>query len=317
MIREEAYVNQYKAQWEKLEEYIKTIHLKGYSKLSAHELKEYLNLMKGVSHHLAYARTHYPAGPLVQYLNQLAVRANNHLYAVKKSSIKNILEFIIYGFPARFRANKIYISIATLIFLFGSLLSFILVQVDYENAAFFLPQEYIDSAGMQMEDSPWEEDQFFYLSTSVMTNNIKVAIGAFVYGITLGIMTLYILWMNGAMIGALTSVVMHHSSTTLYYWALILPHGVFELTAIFISGGAGLRIAKGILLPGQYRRKDSLIRESKEAVMLMPGVIILLVFAGLIEGFFTPARISPWIKLIFALLTALILIFYLIPKKQK
>jgi uncharacterized membrane protein SpoIIM required for sporulation len=91
---------------------------------------------------------------------------------------------------------------------------------------------------------------------------------------------------------------------------LILPHGIIELTAIFISGAAGLIIAKHLLLPGQYSRKDSLIAGTKQAVSLLAGVVILLIIAGLIEGFFTPLNISPISKLSFAALTAILLAAY-------
>lgn len=312
MIREEAYVKQYKEQWELLEEYIRRIDIKGFSKLSAHELKSYLDLMKRVSHHLAYVRTHFPDSSLCKYLNQLSVRANNHLYVVKKTKMKHVFSYITTGFAEQIRQNKVYILTAFLIFMVGAILSFILVLVSSENATFFLPEQYIESGNTEMKDSGWEEDQFFFLSSYVMTNNIGVAVKSFVFSVTAGIMTVYVMFMNGALLGALSCLVMKGPSNMAYYWALILPHGIFELSAIFIAGGAGLRAGKALLLPGQYKRKDAFIREAKEAVMLMPGVVILLVLAGLIEGFFTPARIPALIKLAFAAGTGVIMALYII-----
>ncbi|PKM93646.1 MAG: hypothetical protein CVU84_14875 [Firmicutes bacterium HGW-Firmicutes-1] len=317
MAREETYISQYKPQWEQLENYIKTIDKKGYGNLSAKELKDYLNLMKRVSHHLAYSRTHFTGSPLCQYLNDLSVRAHNHLYVVKKSNLKEFSNYFANGFAKRLKDNKHYIIAAFFIFMFGFILSYILVQNDVQNAGFFLPEEYIQLTDWDLADSEWEEEQFFFLSSYVTINNIGVSIKAFVYSITAGILTTYILFFNGALLGALTSLVTQNSSHILNYWALILPHGIIELSAIFISGGAGLKVGKSLLIPGQYKRKDAFIKSAKEAVMLMPGIILMLIMAGLIEGFLTPARLPMLYKLIFAGITAIAMLLYIIiPRKE-
>lgn len=317
MAREDSYIKQYKNQWEQLENYIKQIEKKGYSGFSASELKEYLKLMKNVSHHLAYSRTHFDDSPLVQYLNELSVRAHNHLYVVKKSNFKAVIEYLKSGFSSRLKANRYYILSAFFLFMIGFLVSYFMVLNDQQTAGFFLPPEFSEVQDWDMKDAAWQEGQFFFLSSMVTVNNIGVSIKAFVFGITAGVFTIYVLLVNGGLLGALSSLVAQNASSSFYFWALILPHGIIELSAIFIAGGAGLRIGKALLLPGQFKRKDALIKNAKEAVMLMPGVIVLLIIAGLIEGFFTPARISPYFKLAFAVCTAIVLILYLlVPKKE-
>lgn len=317
MLKEDRYIKQYKSQWEQLENYIKQIEKKGYSAFSASELKEYLRLMKNVSHHLAYTRTHFAESPLCQYLNELSVRAHNHLYVVKKSNFKTVIGYFKTGFANRLKANRYYILAAFLLFMIGFSVSYLMVLNNPQSAGFFLPPEFLEVEDWDIKDSAWQEGQFFYLSSLVTVNNIGVSIKAFVLGITACILTGYILFVNGGLLGALSSLVAQNASNTFYFWALILPHGIIELTAIFISGGAGLRIGKALLMPGQYKRKDALIKNAKEAVMLMPGVVLLLIIAGLIEGFLTPARISPYFKMGFALCTAIILVLYLlVPRKE-
>lgn len=317
MAREEQYIKIYRVQWEQLEQYIKIMDKKNKKRLTARELKAYLDLQKRVSHHLAYSRTHFPESALCQYLNELSVRAHNQLYVVKKSNLKDFTSYFTIGFPQRLRENKMYILTAFLIFMVGCILSYLLVVSNSQNAGLFLPEEYTVREDWDLKDSAWQEEQFFYLSSYVTTNNIGVAIKAFVLSITAGVMTCYVLFANGTMLGALTGLVSLNSSQMLYYWALILPHGIIELTAIFISGGAGLRVGKALLIPGPYKRKDALIKEAKEAVMLMPGVIAMLMLAGLIEGFLTPARIPMQFKLGFAVLTAVMLVLYGGVKRKK
>ena len=72
-------------------------------------------------------------------------------------------------------------------------------------------------------------------------------------------------------------------------WSFVCPHGSLELPAIFIAGGAGLRLASGMLFPGLYSRRDSIARAGREAVRLVAGIIPMLVIAGTIEGFFSPS----------------------------
>ena len=147
-------------------------------------------------------------------------------------------------------------------------------------------------------------------ASQIMTNNISVAIKAFVYGISFGIGTIYILFINGALLGALTALVYLYADPV-RYWSLILPHGVIELTAIFIAGAAGIIIAKSLLLPGEYSRRHALIDGGKKSIPLLIGVAIMLVIAGIIEGFITPLEIiDEDLKLIIAAFTGILLMLY-------
>jgi uncharacterized membrane protein SpoIIM required for sporulation len=171
----------------------------------------------------------------------------------------------------------------------------------------FLPQQYIE--GIKSGAAGGGQWNYPLMSSYIMTNNILVSLRAFVLGITLGLGTIYVLFFNGAMVGSLTGLIYLYGDPV-NFWSLILPHGVIELTAIFISGAAGLIIAKSMLLPGEHSRKDSLIKGTKEASSLVMGIILLLIIAGIIEGFYTPLEISETAKLAFAGVTAIVLAVY-------
>jgi uncharacterized membrane protein SpoIIM required for sporulation len=87
------------------------------------------------------------------------------------------------------------------------------------------------------------------------------------------------------------------------FWSVILPHGILELTAICIAGGAGLTLARAIYAPGDLPRRDALRLAGTEAVQLLAGVAMMLILAGLIEGYITPTTLPPNFKLGFAALT--------------
>jgi uncharacterized membrane protein SpoIIM required for sporulation len=142
-----------------------------------------------------------------------------------------------------------------------------------------------------------------------MTNNIRVAVLAFVSGITLGLGTIYLLVTNGLLIGALAAVFVQ-SGKSYIFWAYILPHGIIELTAIFIAGGAGLYMGYRIFVPGPYSRKHRFLESAKESAQLMLGTIPLFVIAGIIEGYITPSAISLEAKYLVASATLLLFAVY-------
>lgn len=306
-MKEEKFIQINSTFWKELESFSKIINKKGIKSLPSKDIKRFLHLFRQCSHHLAYARTHYPESSIMDYLNSLIGKCHNHVYAVKKVSSRQFFKYIYYGFPKLLRKYKWFVISSFLFFFAGLLLSLLCVLYDSNNASMFLSPDMIE--GIKSGKSGGGQWNYPLMSSYIMFNNITVCLRAFVFGITLGLGTIYVLFFNGTMLGALTGLVYLYGDPV-SYWSLILPHGFVELTAIFISGAAGLIIAKSLLMPGEYKRSHSLINGAKKAVSLIAGVVLMLVIAGIIEGFFTPLNISEWIKLGFAAVTALILIGY-------
>ena len=125
----------------------------------------------------------------------------------------------------------------------------------------------------------------------VMTNNIRVAFSAFALGITFMIGTMYILAFNGILIGTVAGLC-HVHGLALPLWSFVSPHGYIELTTIFIAGGAGLKMGYALIAPGLLTRKQALTDAAKIAVQLIGGCVVLLVIAGVIEGFVSPSSFA-------------------------
>ena len=139
-------------------------------------------------------------------------------------------------------------------------------------------------------------------SSAIMTNNISVGFTTFALGITAGLGTIYMMAFNGLLIGVI-GMACWLSGMSLQLWSFVAPHGVLELPAIFIAGGAGLRIAQGLLFPSTLPRRESLSRAGTEAVQLLLGTVPILIIAGLIEAFVSPTGLP--IPLKFAMAAAL------------
>ena len=293
--------------WKELENFFPKLNKRGVKSLPSGEVKRFLHIFRLSSHHLAYVRTHFPKSNLEVYLNSLVGKSHSHVYAVRKISPGSFIRYISCGFPRLLKENAMYILYSFGFFALGGIIAMLLVYINTDNASFFLPVDLIGN--IKSGKAGGGQWNYPLMSSYIMVNNISVSLRAFVFGVTLGLGTIFVLFQNGALLGALTALIYMYGDPV-GYWSLILPHGVIELAAIFISGAAGLVIGKSMLLPGEYTRKHSLIIGTKSSVSLIPGVVVMLIIAGIIEGFFTPLDISAVSKLIFAAVTAVVLIVY-------
>src|SRR5918997_575111 len=145
----------------------------------------------------------------------------------------------------------------------------------------------------------------------IMANNIQVMFNAFALGAVFGLGTLYVMAYNGILIGAVLALT-YRAGFGHELVAFMAGHGVIELTCIFIAGGAGLLVGNALLAPGDLSRFDALRLRGREAVHLIVGCVPLLVVAGTIEGFISPAPISPFFKYSIAIITGIALYSYLL-----
>ena len=130
-----------------------------------------------------------------------------------------------------------------------------------------------------------------------MQNNIQVSIIAFAGGVLAGIPTAWILLLNGLILGGLTGLTANYGLAS-GLWTFVIGHGVIELSVIFMAGGAGLSLGWAIFKPGLFSRRDALMLAARKSIILIFGGALLLIIAGLIEGFISPAATtqSSWAR---------------------
>jgi uncharacterized membrane protein SpoIIM required for sporulation len=149
------------------------------------------------------------------------------------------------------------------------------------------------------------------LATSgIMTNNLSVAFSTFALGITAGLGTIWMMAINGLLIGVIGAATWK-AGMALQLWSFVAPHGVLELPAIFIAGGAGFEVARGLLFPGLLPRRQSVALAGGRGARLLLGTIPLLVIAGVIEGFFSPSNAPVFMKFTLAAVLFATLLTYL------
>jgi uncharacterized membrane protein SpoIIM required for sporulation len=296
--------------WNRLEQLVTLSGRNSVAALSPTDLQELALLYRQIAADLASVREDRTSTNLAHYLNQLLGRAHNLIYMGKKAERRNIFTFYRNTYPAIFRKTFPETAAAFLLFLFAAVAGALLTLSDPSFARHLLGPRMMESID---QHKMWTDSIVTIkpvASSSIMTNNISVSISTFALGMTAGIGTAWMLLLNGVLIGVI-GICCWQASMSLSLWSFVAPHGVLELPAIFIAGGAGFRIARGLLFPGALPRGESLVRAGKEATMLFLGTLPLLVIAGLVEGFVSPSALPMSLKFMLAAALFTLLVLYL------
>lgn len=302
--------------WHRLEGLLARVEGAGLHALSHDELREFGRLHRRCTSHLAQARAGRRDKALIAYLNQLVLRSHNTIYRTPSRPVaRNVVGFLVRGFPAACQRNAAFIWAAVLLTLVFGSGAFIATYNNTRLAGAFVDERILSSINVEdfgdhtvvTEEGDWVKPEF---ASYVMWNNIRVSILCFASGVFFCIPTVLLLIVNGFMVGALAGLC-HAGGVGLRFWAFILPHGVIELTAIFIAAGAGLRLGYSLIAPGRHTRRDSLALAGREAILLALGVLPMLVVAGMIEGFISPEQIPDQVKLVFAGVMGTLMMVYL------
>src|SRR5579872_1046347 len=297
-----------KPHWSKLESLLNQSAKGGLKSLSRSDLQELSLLYRQTAADLAAIREDRGSVHFARYVNQLLVRAHNTIYSGHRASPKALFSFFWHTYPAAFRRNLKHCLLATLIFAVSGVVGAVLT---YQN-----PDFKVKVLGPQMVETIDRHQMWTHsivgikplASSAIMTNNMTVGFTTFALGITGGLGTIYMMAFNGLLIGVIGTACWL-SGMSLQLWSFVAPHGVLELPAIFIAGGAGLKIAQGMLFPGFLSRKDSLQVAGAEAIQLLLGTIPMLVIAGILEAFLSPTTEPALLK--FSVGAGLFLLFVL------
>ncbi|HYZ57695.1 MAG TPA: stage II sporulation protein M, partial [Streptosporangiaceae bacterium] len=134
-------------------------------------------------------------------------------------------------------------------------------------------------------------------AAKVWTNNVWVAAESLIAGILLGIPTVLVLLENALNVGVDGGFMIAHGKGTLFF-SLILPHGMLELSAVFLAAAAGLRLGWSIIDPGPRTRATALAEEGRAAMTIALGLIAVLLASGAIEAFVTPSPLPAWARIL-------------------
>jgi len=252
--------------------------------------------------HLALARDREYSPELVDRLNALVLRGHHLLYGARaRRGAQRSTAFLLAGFPRLVRAEAPLLAASGLLFFgpFALLLAalqwypdFIYYVLDPRTVAGF--QDMYNPAHARI--GPRESDDNVMMFGFYIWNNVKIGIQTFATGLAFGLGTLYFLVANGVIIGAVAGY-LTQAGFGVPFWSFVSGHSAMELTAIVISGMAGLRLGGAVIAPGLRSRKAAIVAAAQPAVRLMYGAGLMFVAAAFIEAFWSPINlIAPQVK---------------------
>ncbi len=297
-----SFVDRHRPTWARLEELLsKARSLQGVAGLSAAELRELGSLYRQTASHLAIARTRTMDREIVEYLNLLMGRAHGIVHGHRASRRVRLGYFFAVEVPATFKRCHSYFIVSLSILIVFSLVAGISTSLNPGWAELFMGPgfrsvvekflETAEPAGSYFADSAAAMGGHAFAGY-LMTHNIGVALACFAAGITFGLGTAYLLVQNSLMLGAFVGLGAFQGKL-LIAGAVVVPHGIIELSAILLAGAAGLRMGYGLINPGDMLRRDALLKAAHEAVRLAAGTIPIFIAAGLIEGLLSPIDAGP------------------------
>ena len=280
----DSFIATYRSEWSRLEAACAEGG-RGLSSLSGDQIGEVVRLYLRASTHLAQARTQFHDPRLDAFLNGLVTQAHAAIYSAQPRTTRGFARLLVVRYPEALRRTSPFVFVAAGVLVVVVLASWAWVATSPEAQVGLLPPAARDAlrqvGGRSRDLGPAPS-----LSAYILLNNVLVAFYAFALGITLGVGTIVVLIKNALLLGVLAGAfqVVGNAGS---FWALILPHGILELTAICIAAGAGLRMGWALIDPGDRPRGQALRDETREAVVVVVGVIPAFVVAAVIEGFIT------------------------------
>ena len=289
----------------------------GVGALAPGEIPTFAAQYREVAADLARAHTYQVDPRVVEYLERIVSAGHNALYRARGKGGVPLSSYLLREFPVAVVQSTSYVLVAFLLFALPAAAGYAIIRERPALADELISPVMISRAEQAAEQeargrgyaqaAPAERPR---VAALIMTNNIRVSFGAFVGGLTGGLLTAFLLVSNGLMLGLSLGLFKNYGALN-HLTTFVAGHGVLELTAIFISAGAGFRLAKALIAPGDRTRRDALVLEGRIAARMVGAVVTLLVIAGTIEGLLSTSDAPAILKYGVSAATTVFLVLYL------
>ncbi len=283
----DAFSAAHRDQWERLD------HLVSRRRLTGAEVDELVSLYRSAARDLSRIRTSTPEPQLIALMSTRVAAARGRVTGVREVGPNDVRRYVLESVPAAlYRLRWWTLGVTAVELAIAVIVGVWTLRSPEAMSALGSPSELSGYAHEQFESyySAYRAPDFAAL---VWTNNARIAAVCVAGGIT-GLLPAYMLYANAVALGQAGAVMADHGLFGLFL-ALISPHGLLELTCIFIAGAAGLRLFWTMLAPGPRPRATALAAEGRSLITVAVGLTAALAVAGLIEAFVTPAPVPvPW-----------------------
>ncbi|MGW2376929.1 MULTISPECIES: stage II sporulation protein M [Kitasatospora] len=280
-------------------------------RLSGEEADELVGLYQRVTGHLAKVQAAAPDPALVGRLTGLVSRARSAVTGARTNGWQDVARYYTVSFPAAlYRARRWWIPVAVVSLVVTALLAWwMATHPEVRNSM-------ITSDQLREATRPGGEYESYYsdrpassFAAQVWTNNAWVAVQCLIYGIALGIPVLMVMWTNVVNL-AVGLGLMGSVGRLDVLLGLLIPHGLLELTAVFVSGGLGLRLGWTIIDPGPRTRAAALAEQGRSIIGMSIGLATVLAVSGVLEAFVTPSGLPTWARISIGVLAEAAFLLY-------
>jgi uncharacterized membrane protein SpoIIM required for sporulation len=285
----DAYVLAHSHEWARLEQLVNS------GRLNGAESDELVERYQQVATHLSEVRTSAPDASLVAHLSSLLARARIKLVGTRVSAWRGVARFFVERFPAAlYRLRYWWLGVLAVNVVVTAVMMWWLLDHPIVEQTLLSPDE-IDQLVNSDFENYYSEYAASHFAAQVWVNNAWVSALCIAFGI-LGLPVIYLQFINLQNLAVIGAIMTRHDRADLF-WGLILPHGLLELTAVFVAGGVGLRLFWSWVEPRGISRAASIAREGRTAATVVLGLVAVLFVSGIIEAFVTPSPLPTWARI--------------------
>lgn len=279
----DAFVLAHRPTWDRLERLIKRRR-----DLTGAEVDELVDLYQRVSTHLSMVRTASSDSALVGRLSGLVAQARSAVTAVHAPLWREFLRFWTVSFPVvAYRAWRWWLGSAVAFLIVTTVIAVWVSGSPEVRATIGTPSEIEQLVNSDFADY-YSENPAGSFALQVWVNNVWVSLLCLAFAILLGIPIPYVLFQNAANLGV-TAGLMFGAGKGDIFLGLLTPHGLLELTAVFLAAGAGMRLGWTVISPGDRPRGQALAEQGRAVAAVAGGLVVMLLVSGLIEALVTPS----------------------------
>lgn len=295
-MKQEHFVARYAGEWETLQSWLARIERQPRRAMRDTPALDFPQTYRRVCHQLALARARGYSQEVTERLQRLVEQGHRLLYRPPAPRWYRVAQFLTAGFPRLVRGQWHCIALAAVLFYGPALLMWALLQWRPELAhAVFSSEQLAQFERMYSPANPQlgrSSGTDLAMFGHYVLNNVSIAFRSFASGLLLGVGAIYVLAFNGVVIGGVAG----HLTAIGYgapFWRFVVGHAPFELTALVIAGGAGLRLGLSLLAPGRQTRRAALVDAGRIGAQLVLGAFAMLVLAAFVEAYWSSIAALP------------------------
>ncbi|MQS12488.1 stage II sporulation protein M [Streptomyces kaniharaensis] len=267
-------------------------------RLGGEEADELVTLYQRATGHLAKVQAAAPDPTLVGRLTALVSRARAAVTGSRSSGWQDVARYYVVSFPAAlYRSRRWWLPVAVVSLIATVIVAWWIATHPEVRNSLATPQ------ALREMTRPGGEYEAYYsdrpassFAAQVWTNNAWIAAQCLLYGIALGIPVLFVMWTNVLNLGVGVGL-MASAGRLDVFLGLLIPHGLLELTAVFVAGGLGLRLGWTIIDPGPRTRATALAEQGRSIIGMAIGLATVLAVSGILEAFVTPSGLPTWARI--------------------